>query len=54
MRFGPVWILLGWLAATPGMAATDEENRLVTATSVLEQLADIPEQYVPPSLLNSA
>lgn len=54
MRFGPVWILLGWLAATPGMAATDEEDRLVTATSVLEQLADIPEQYVPPSLLNSA
>ncbi|HUO83216.1 MAG TPA: lipid-binding SYLF domain-containing protein [Gammaproteobacteria bacterium] len=54
MGFGRGWVLLGWLATTPVLAATAEEDRVATATSVLEQLADIPEQYVPPSLLNSA
>lgn len=54
MRFPPAWILLGLLAAAPCLAATEEEDRVATATAVLEQLADIPEQYVPPSLLDSA
>ncbi|MBA3564623.1 MAG: lipid-binding SYLF domain-containing protein [Gammaproteobacteria bacterium] len=54
MRFLSAWILLGLLSAAPAFAATDEEEKLATATAVLDQLSDIPEQYVPPSLLNSA
>lgn len=35
-------------------AETPEEQRLVNATEVLEQLADIPEGGIPPALLGSA
>ncbi|CAN5230609.1 hypothetical protein BH24PSE2_BH24PSE2_17900 [soil metagenome] len=52
MRFSPAWLLLGLVASAH--AATDEDRRLATATTVLEQLADIPEQYMPASLLGSA
>ncbi len=42
------------LLATGVRAETPEEERLVNATEVLEQLAEIPENAIPPSLLGSA
>ncbi|MGH8494840.1 MAG: lipid-binding SYLF domain-containing protein [Gammaproteobacteria bacterium] len=54
MKYLPALIVLGWLAAAPAFAASDEEDKVATAVAVLEQLADIPEQNVPPSLLGSS
>ena len=42
------------LLAGSARAETPEEDRLVNATAVLEQLAGIPESGIPPSLLGSA
>lgn len=42
------------LLASGARAATPEEERLINATEVLEQLAAIPEEGIPPALLNSA
>lgn len=42
------------LAAIPANAATRQENRISDATDVVNQLLQIPEQSVPPSLLSKA
>lgn len=46
--------LLASLIAAPASAATKEEQRVVDATAVVEQLLNIPEQSIPPSLLARA
>lgn len=49
------FVLLAALSvATQATAATDQEEQLTDATDVVEQLLRIPEQSIPPSLLNSA
>lgn len=35
-------------------AATDEENRVIDSSEVIEQLLSIPEQSIPPALLSNA
>jgi lipid-binding SYLF domain-containing protein len=42
------------VAALPASAATRQENRVTDATDVVNQLLQIPEQSVPPSLLSQA
>lgn len=46
--------LISLALALPAAAATREEERLVIATDVVDQLLRIPEQAVPPSLLSRA
>ncbi len=46
--------LLGLCLAFPAQAATREEKRVAEATEVLNQLLQIPEQSIPPTLLSSA
>lgn len=46
--------LLGLCLALPAEAATREEKRVADATEVLNQLLEIPEQSIPPTLLSSA
>ncbi len=48
------WVCAAVLLAGVARAETPEEQRLVNATEVLEQLADIPEDGIPPALLGSA
>lgn len=46
--------LIALLFATPVPAATPEEERVASATDVIDQLLRIPEQAVPPALLARA
>ncbi|HKL63828.1 MAG TPA: lipid-binding SYLF domain-containing protein [Woeseiaceae bacterium] len=48
------WICAAVLLTGAVRAETPEEQRLTDATEVLEQLADIPENGIPPALLGSA
>ena len=45
---------LGLASALPATAATKEEKRVANATEVINQLAGIPEQSIPPQLLSRA
>lgn len=47
-------LLISALAALPAAAATKEENRVIDATAVMDQLMRIPEQSIPPALLSRA
>lgn len=47
-------ILISALIALPAFAATREEDRVVYATDVIDQLLRIPEQSIPPALLSRA
>ena len=47
-------ILLSLAVAIPAIAATPEEERVVAATDVIDQLLRIPEQSVPDVLLSRA
>jgi lipid-binding SYLF domain-containing protein len=46
--------IVSLLMAAPAFAGTREENRVADASDVLNQLARIPEQSIPPALLSSA
>ncbi len=48
------WICAAVLLTGAARAETPEEQRLTDATEVLEQLAAIPENGIPPALLGSA
>lgn len=48
------WVCAAVLLAGVVRAETPEEQRLINATEVLEQLAAIPEDGIPPALLGSA
>jgi lipid-binding SYLF domain-containing protein len=48
------WACAALLVAGTAGAETPEEQRLTDANEVLEQLADIPEDGIPPALLGSA
>jgi lipid-binding SYLF domain-containing protein len=56
MRIRPAYsfILLSIVVAMPAVAATPEEERVVAATDVIDQLLRIPEQSVPEVLLSRA
>lgn len=47
-------VLISALIALPVFAASKEENRVVNATDVIDQLLRIPEQSIPPALLSRA
>lgn len=47
-------VLISALIALPAFAASKEENRVVNATDVIDQLLRIPEQSIPPALLSRA
>ena len=53
-RFGIATIVLLSFIASPATAATKEEKRVADATDVVDQLLRIPEQSIPPSLLDRA
>ncbi len=53
-RLITLWLFTALLLGGPARAETPEEGRLINATEVLEQLAAIPEESIPPALLNSA
>jgi lipid-binding SYLF domain-containing protein len=48
------WVCAAALLAGTARAETPEEQRLINATEVLEQLAAIPEDGIPPALLGRA
>lgn len=55
MRIRLLLVVLGaFFAAAPALGASDEADRVKSATDVLAQLQDIPEQAVPPALLARA
>ena len=47
-------VLISVFIALPATAATREERRVTDAADVLEQLLQIPEQSIPPTLLSRA
>ena len=54
IRFSSVVILWSVLIAAPALSATKQEQRVADATDVIDQLLRIPEQTIPPALLDSA
>ncbi len=53
-RFSIATLVLFSFLASPATAATKEEKRVADATDVVDQLLRIPEQSIPPSLLDRA
>jgi lipid-binding SYLF domain-containing protein len=54
MRLVSVFLLLAALLVSGAQAANPLEKRVIAATDVLRQLTAIPEQGIPPNLLNNA
>lgn len=53
-RFKPLVIVVALALAVPALAGSREENRVATASDVVNQLARIPERSIPPALLSRA
>ncbi|MEJ2602058.1 MAG: lipid-binding SYLF domain-containing protein [Gammaproteobacteria bacterium] len=49
-----LWLFTALLLGSHAHAETPEEERLINATEILEKLVSIPEESIPPALLNSA
>lgn len=54
IRSGLIFLIAALSVALPASAATRQENRVADASDVVNQLLQIPEQSVPPSLLAQA